>query len=193
MHRLAIFASGSGTNAENIIRHFQNKPQIKVSCICTNRADAYVTERVRPYNIPVLVFSRQDFYETDKIPDYLEENKIDWIILAGFLWLIPANLIEKYTSRIINIHPALLPKYGGKGMFGASVHKAVIENREKQSGITIHFVNNEYDKGNIIFQVACNIDPADTPDTLASRVHALEYEHFPRVIEEVIKGQGTGD
>ncbi len=190
MHRLAIFASGSGTNAENIIRYFQNKPQIKVSCICTNRADAYVTERVRPYNIPVLVFSRQDFYETEKILDYLKENKIDWIILAGFLWLIPANLIDRYASRIINIHPALLPKYGGKGMYGSSVHKAVIENHEKQSGITIHFVNNEYDKGNIIFQVTCDIDPADTPDTLASRVHALEYEHFPRVIEEVIQGRG---
>jgi phosphoribosylglycinamide formyltransferase 1 len=189
MHRLAIFASGSGTNAENIIRYFQNKPQIKVSCICTNRADAYVAERVRPYNIPVFVFSRQDFYESDKILDYLKENKIDWIILAGFLWLIPANLIDRYSSRIINIHPALLPKYGGKGMYGASVHKAVIENQEKQSGITIHFVNNEYDKGNIIFQVACNIDPSDTPDTLASKVHALEYKHFPRVIEEVVRSK----
>jgi phosphoribosylglycinamide formyltransferase 1 len=189
MHRLAIFASGSGTNAENIIRYFQNKPQIKVSCICTNRADAYVAERVRPYNIPVLVFSRQDFYETEKILDYLKENKIDWIILAGFLWLIPANLIDRYPSRIINIHPALLPKYGGKGMYGASVHKAVIENQEKQSGITIHYVNKEYDKGNIIFQASCDIDPADTPDTLASRVHALEYEHFPRMIEEVIEGR----
>lgn len=193
MHRLAIFASGSGTNAENIIRYFQNKPQIRVSCICTNRADAYVTERVKPYNVPVLIFSRQDFYETDKVLDYLQENKIDWIILAGFLWLIPENLIKRYSSRIINIHPALLPKYGGKGMYGASVHKAVIENREKQSGITIHFVNNEYDKGNIIFQVACDIDATDTPDTLATRVHALEYEHFPRVIEQVIEGQGTRD
>jgi phosphoribosylglycinamide formyltransferase-1 len=186
MHRLAIFASGSGTNAENIIRYFQNKPQIKVSCICTNRAEAYVAERVRPYNIPVLVFSRQDFYETEKILDYLKENKIDWIILAGFLWLIPSNLIDRYPSRIINIHPALLPKYGGKGMYGASVHKAIIENHEKQSGITIHFVNKEYDEGNIIFQAACDIDPADTPDTLAGRVHALEYEHFPRVIEELV-------
>jgi phosphoribosylglycinamide formyltransferase 1 len=193
MHRLAIFASGSGTNAENIIRYFQNKPQIKVSCICTNRADAYVAERVRPYHIPVLVFSRQDFYETEKVLDYLEENKIDWIILAGFLWLIPANLIDRYASRIINIHPALLPKYGGKGMYGSTVHKAVIENHEKQSGITIHFVNKEYDKGNIIFQVACDIDPADTSDTLASRVHALEYAHFPRVIEEVVtRDEGRG-
>jgi phosphoribosylglycinamide formyltransferase-1 len=186
MHRLAIFASGSGTNAENIIRYFQNKPQIKVSCICTNRADAYVAERVRPYNIPVLVFSRQDFYETEKILDYLKENQIDWIILAGFLWLIPANLIDRYASRIINIHPALLPKYGGKGMYGASVHKAAIDNQDKQSGITIHFVNNEYDKGNIIFQVTCDIEPDDTPDTLAARVHALEYAHFPRVIEEIV-------
>jgi phosphoribosylglycinamide formyltransferase-1 len=186
MHRLAIFASGSGTNAENIIRYFQNKPRIKVSCICTNRADAYVTERVRPYHIPVLVFSRHDFYETGKVLDYLKENRIDWIILAGFLWLIPANLVDRYPSRIINIHPALLPKYGGKGMYGSSVHKAVIENREKQSGITIHYVNNEYDKGNIIFQASCDILKDDTPESLASRVHALEYEHFPRVIEEVV-------
>jgi len=186
MPRLAIFASGSGTNAENIIQYFQNKPQIRVSCICTNRADAYVTERARKYDIPVLVFTRQDFYESEKVLDYLEENKIDWIILAGFLWLIPARLIDRYASRIINIHPALLPKYGGKGMYGASVHRAVIENREKQSGITIHYVNKEYDKGNIIFQVACPVDPDDTPDTLASRVHALEYAHFPRVIEEIV-------
>ncbi len=188
MNRLAIFASGSGTNAENIIRYFQNKPHIKVSCVCTNRADAYVAERVRPYGVPVLVFSRQDFYETHRVIDYLEENKIDWVILAGFLWLIPDNLVKRYSFHIINIHPALLPKYGGKGMYGASVHKAVIGNREKQSGITIHFVNNEYDKGNIIYQVTCDIDPADTPDTLASKVHALEYEHFPRVIEEVVTG-----
>ncbi len=116
-----------------------------------------------------LSFHDRIFIETDKVLDYLEENKIDWIILAGFLWLIPANLIDRYTSRIINIHPALLPKYGGKGMYGASVHKAVIENRERQSGITIHFVNKEYDKGNIIFQVACDIDPADTPTRLLQR------------------------
>jgi phosphoribosylglycinamide formyltransferase-1 len=159
MHRLAIFASGSGTNAENIIRYFGNTPQIEVSCICTNRPDAYVIERAKQYDIPVLVFSRQEFYETEKVPDYLEEKKIDWIILAGFLWLIPANLIERFASRIVNIHPALLPKYGGKGMYGASVHKTVIENREKKSGITIHFVNNEYDKGNIIFQASCDIEP----------------------------------
>ena len=134
MHRLAIFASGSGTNAENIIRYFRNTPQIEVSCICTNRADAYVIERAKQYDIPVLVFSRQDFYETNIVLDYLEEKKIDWIILAGFLWLIPANLIERFDSHIINIHPALLPKYGGKGMYGAGVHKAVIENREKKIG-----------------------------------------------------------
>jgi len=196
MQRLAIFASGSGTNAENIIRYFQKKPQIRVSCICTNRPDAFVIERVRPFHIPVLVFSRQDFYETEKVSDFLIENKTDWIILAGFLWLIPANLIGRFSSRIINIHPALLPKYGGKGMYGPSVHKAVIENKDEQSGISIHYVNNEYDKGNIIFQAACNVDPSDTPDTLASKVHALEYEHFPRVIEEVLsrdRGLGTRD
>lgn len=186
MHRLAIFASGSGTNAENIIRYFQNKPQIKVSCICTNRADAYVAERVRPYNIPVLVFSRQDFYETKKILDYLEENKIDWIILAGFLWLIPANLIDRYPSRIINIHPALLPKYGGKGMYGMNVHQAVLDNKDLETGISIHYVNEHYDEGGIIFQTKVAIENCATPQEIADKVHEIEHRYFPKVIEQLL-------
>jgi len=189
MTRLAIFASGSGTNAENIIRYFQNKPWISISCVCTNRTDAYVIERVKKYEIPVLVFSREGFYQTGEVLDYLKQKGSNWIILAGFLWLIPGNLIESYPSRIINIHPALLPKFGGKGMYGTRVHETVINSRETKSGITIHYVNPEYDKGSIIFQATCPVNSDDTPESLAARVHELEYQHYPRIIEqEVLRG-----
>ena len=196
MTRLAIFASGSGTNAENIIKYFQNRSGISISCVCTNRPDAGVIERAQRHHIPVLVFTREDLYQNGRVLTYLNQNMIDWIILAGFLWLVPAALIDRYPSKIINIHPALLPQYGGKGMYGERVHRAVLENSEKKSGITIHFVNREYDKGSIIFQATCEVDPADTSESLATRVHKLEYEHFPRVIEEAVlgdKGRGTGD
>jgi phosphoribosylglycinamide formyltransferase-1 len=192
MHRLAIFASGSGTNAENIIKYFQNEPQIEVSCICTNRSDAYVIERARQHKTPVMVFSRDEFYNTEKVLIYLKDNKIDWIILAGFLWLIPAYLIDNFPDRIVNIHPALLPKYGGKGMYGNHVHQAVIDHNETVSGITIHLVNHEYDRGSIIFQVTCPVELTDTSDSLASKIHQLEYEYFPRIIEQVIL-KGTRD
>jgi phosphoribosylglycinamide formyltransferase-1 len=186
MHHLAIFASGSGTNAENIMEYFQYAPQIRVACVCTNRSDAYVIERAKRFDIPVMVFSKKDFYETETVLNYLLNNQISWIILAGFLWLVPPNLIEAYPNRIINIHPALLPKYGGKGMYGHHVHQAVIENKEPVSGISVHYVNKEYDRGDIIFQVTCPVMPGDTPDSLAERVHELEYRHFPEVIEKVI-------
>jgi phosphoribosylglycinamide formyltransferase-1 len=189
MHRVAIFASGSGTNAENIVKYFHGKPRISISCICTNRSDAYVIERSKKLDIPIMVFSREDFYESGNVLNYLEQNTIDWIVLAGFLWLIPRNLIDRFPFRIINIHPALLPKYGGKGMYGDRVHKAVIENRDRQSGITIHYVNHEYDKGNIIFQATCPVSPSDTPETLATKVHQLEYEFFPKIIEKVVLGE----
>jgi phosphoribosylglycinamide formyltransferase-1 len=188
--RLAIFASGSGTNAENIIRYFQNEPQIRISCICANRPDAYVIARAKLHKVPVLVFDRDDFYHQGKVLEYLKNKKIDWIVLAGFLWLVPRNLIENYTGRIINIHPALLPKFGGKGMYGHHVHQAVIDAKEAFSGISIHYVDNEYDRGDIIFQATCPVDSADTPETLAAKVHELEYEHFPRVIREaILKGR----
>jgi phosphoribosylglycinamide formyltransferase-1 len=186
MHNLAIFASGSGSNAENIIRHFQNEPQIRVSCVCTNRRDAYVIERVAPYKIPVLIFTRSDLYESENVLKYLITKEIDWIILAGFLWLVPVNLIDQFPGRIINIHPALLPKYGGKGMYGHHVHQAVIDQRESVSGISIHYVNREYDKGSIIYQTTCNVAPDETADSLAVKVHLLEHEHFPKVIKEVV-------
>jgi len=189
MQRLAIFASGSGTNAENIIRYFKKKPHLSVSCICTNRSDAYVVQRAGRHGIDVFAFSRGEFYHSGKVLDYLEQKKIDWIILAGFLWLVPENLIQKYPNRILNIHPALLPKYGGKGMYGSFVHKAVLENREEQSGITIHLIDKEYDKGRIVFQATCPVFPGESPDQLAERVHQLEYEYYPKIIEKTVLGE----
>lgn len=186
MHNLAIFASGSGSNAENIIRYFLNEPQIRISCICTNRPDAFVIERVAPYNIPVLVFTKADFYQSEIVLNYLIKNNIHWIILAGFLWLVPAYLIDHFPNRIINIHPALLPKFGGKGMYGLHVHQAVIDQKETSSGISIHYVNREYDKGSLIFQATCKVEQDDTADSLADRVHQLEYMHFPKIIHKVI-------
>jgi phosphoribosylglycinamide formyltransferase-1 len=186
MKNIAIFASGSGSNAENIVRYFKDKENLNIKCICSNRSDALVLERAKNLDIPTLVFSRDEFYSTDKILNYLRENQIDLIVLAGFLWLIPDNLIHNFM--IINIHPALLPKYGGKGMYGMKVHEAVVANRETESGITIHYVNEQYDAGQIIFQAKCRISEEDTPDDVASKVHQLEYEHFPKVIEALLSG-----
>jgi len=189
MIRIAIFASGSGTNAENIMLRFRNHPYITVACVCTNRADAYVTERAKKFEVPVYVFNKQAFTETGDVLEYLKSNRIDWIILAGFLWLVPVSLIETYPDRIINIHPALLPKYGGKGMYGDNVHRAVIENDEKESGITIHLVNREYDKGAPLFQAHCPVEPGDTPESLAARIHGLEHRYFPEIIEKTVMGK----
>jgi len=186
MHNLAVFASGNGSNAENIIRYFKNSDTIKVACVCTNRPDAYVIKRAHDHGVDVLVFSGKEFHETDKVIEFLKQHKTDWIILAGFLWLIPEYLINEYPGRILNIHPALLPKYGGKGMYGDKVHKAVIENGEAFSGITIHLIDNEYDRGQTIFQAKCPVLPDDTPEQLAGRVHSLEYEHYPSVIEKAV-------
>lgn len=183
---LAIFASGNGSNAQRIAEYFSNHPSIKVSLIITNKKDAYVIERAKNLDIPYMYFNRADFYESNKILDTLHENNIDWIILAGFLWLVPTNLLQNYPNHIINIHPALLPKYGGKGMYGMNVHKAVIDAKEKASGITIHFVNEKYDEGKHIFQTHCTIDNNDTPESLAQKIHLLEYEHFPVIIEKTI-------
>lgn len=191
MKNIAIFASGSGSNAENIVRYFKDKENLNIKCICSNRSDALVLERAKNLDIPTFVFSREEFYSTDKILNYLRENKIDLIVLAGFLWLIPDNLIRNFM--IINIHPALLPKYGGKGMYGMNVHEAVVANGETESGITIHCVNEQYDAGQIIFQAKCSISKEDTPDDVARKVHQLEYEHFPKVIEALLSGdQGFG-
>lgn len=184
MVTLALFASGSGTNVENIVRYFNKKAEIKIVGVFSNNSQAYVLERASKLGIPTFVFSRYEFYETDKVIELLQTCDAGWIILAGFLWLIPENLIARYPDRIVNIHPALLPKYGGKGMYGMRVHQTVIDNGDKESGITIHLVNSEYDRGDIIFQARCPVMPDDTAETLAQRVHKLEYEHYPRVIEK---------
>jgi phosphoribosylglycinamide formyltransferase 1 len=187
MRNIAIFASGSGTNAQNIAEYFSNHQNIKVALVLANRPDAYVLERAKILGIPSVVFNRKDFYESNAVLDTLKENKIDFIVLAGFLWFVPENLLKAYPKRIVNIHPALLPKYGGKGMYGDKVHQAVIQSGDKRTGISIHYVNDHYDEGEIIFQDSFEIQPDDTAETIAKKVHALEYEHFPRVIEEVIK------
>ena len=186
MTNLAIFASGSGSNAQNIAEYFKDHNAVNVKLILTNNPDAYVLERVKNLNIPAVVFSRDDFYRSENVLDILKKYNIDFIVLAGFLWLIPDNLIKQYPDKIINIHPALLPKYGGKGMYGAKVHEAVHAAGETETGITIHYVNEKYDEGKIIFQAKAKITQSDTPDNLASLVHALEYEHFPRVIESIL-------
>jgi phosphoribosylglycinamide formyltransferase-1 len=183
---IAIFASGSGSNAENISRFFSHHAEAEVSLILTNKPDAAVIERAKKLGIPCCVFNRDEFYDTGRVIDELKKFDIDLVVLAGFLWLIPSNLLQNFPQRIINIHPALLPNYGGKGMYGSKVHQAVIDNHERESGITIHFVNEEYDAGDIIFQARCTVDADDTAESLAGKVHELEYRYFPEVIEKTL-------
>lgn len=186
MKKIAIFASGSGSNAENIITALANHPVITVDSVFCNVPDAYVLERARKLGVPAFVFNREELKDPEKILRKLRERQIDFIVLAGFLWLMPSHITTAYPRRIVNIHPALLPAYGGKGMYGQKVHEAVIAAGEKNSGITIHFVNDRYDEGSIIFQARCDITPDDTPQTLAQKVHVLEYRHFPQVIIETL-------
>jgi len=186
MKKITLFASGSGTNVQRIAEYFQNSSILKVDCILCNNSKAYVLERAKNLNINSFVFSRDDFYNSSKIVNLLIDKEIDFIVLAGFMWLIPKNLLNAYPKRIINIHPALLPKYGGKGMYGMNVHRSVIGNKEPESGITIHYVNENYDEGDIIHQAKCIVDENDTPESLAQKVHQLEYEHYPKVIAEII-------
>jgi phosphoribosylglycinamide formyltransferase-1 len=180
--RLAVFASGSGTNAENLIKHFNKTFDKRVVMVLSNNPEAYVLKRAEHLGVSSVVFTRQELRE-GKVLQQLLENDIDFVVLAGFLWLVPGNIIDAYRNRIVNIHPALLPKYGGKGMYGHHVHEAVLAQGERESGITIHYVNEKYDSGDIIFQARCPVLAGDTPDTLQQRVHALEYMHFPRVVE----------
>jgi phosphoribosylglycinamide formyltransferase-1 len=184
--RIAVFASGSGSNAQCIAEYFAGKGILVISAIYCNNPNGYVLERAKLLSIPTVLFSRDDFYLTTSVLDDLKIRKIDWVILAGFLWLIPEYILQAFPQRIINIHPALLPLYGGKGMFGMKVHQAVIASGEKESGITIHYVNEHYDKGDIIFQARCPINKEDTPEILAAKIHELEYMHFPTVIKELI-------
>ena len=189
MKKIAIFASGSGSNAENIIQYFAQKPQFCVKSVFCNVPDAYVLERAKKYRIPSFVFNREEFRNPDKVFRQLQEQEIDFIVLAGFLWLMPSFITAAWPNKIVDIHPALLPAYGGKGMYGHHVHEAVIAAGEKESGITIHYVNDHYDQGAIIFQAKCPVLPTDTPDDLAARVHELEYRYFPQIIAETILKQ----
>jgi phosphoribosylglycinamide formyltransferase 1 len=189
VRRLAIFASGSGTNAENIIRYFQSNRKAAVAILFCNNAKAYVLQKAQKHGIKTYVFSREEFYNTDTVEKILTELKIDLIVLAGFLWLLPEKLVKLFPHRIINIHPALLPKHGGKGHYGLKVHEAVISNKEEVSGITIHYVNDKFDEGEIIAQFTCAVNRNETPDSLAAKVHKLEYEHYPKVIEQLLEGQ----
>lgn len=184
--RIAIFASGNGSNSENIIRTLVGNNFIEVAVILTNNSNAFVIERAHKFNITCMVFSKSDFYTNNIVIDFLKSNKVDYIVLAGFLWLIPQKLIALFPNKIINIHPALLPNFGGKGMYGMHVHEAVINARQKQSGITIHLVDEEYDKGKVLFQAQCDVTDNDTAETLAKKIHQLEYRYFPQIVIEYI-------
>ncbi|GAB3248575.1 phosphoribosylglycinamide formyltransferase [Larkinella harenae] len=194
MKRIAIFASGSGTNAEKIAGYLTDHPDLEVTLILSNNPKAGIIDRARrgfgadrKLHVPVLVFDRATFYESNRIVDVLRKQEIDLVVLAGFMWLIPEMLVNAFPKRIINIHPALLPKYGGKGMYGHFVHEAVVAAGEAQSGITIHYVNERYDEGDVIFQASCELDPQDTPEDVARKVQVLEHQHYPEIVVDVLK------
>jgi len=186
MQQIAIFASGAGSNAARIIDHFRHHAAIRVALIVCNKPDAGVIAIAKRENIPSLLIEKEQFFRGDAYVGELRQKQIGFIVLAGFLWKIPLALIRAYPGKMINIHPALLPKFGGKGMYGRFVHEAVIAASEKETGITIHYVDEQYDHGAPIFQAKVIVEKEDTPETVAKKVHLLEYEHFPRVIEEVI-------
>jgi phosphoribosylglycinamide formyltransferase-1 len=185
--RLAIFASGSGSNAEKIAEYFANRTDIEISLVLSNNPQAGVIARARRLHIPVVLFDSKTFYETHRIIEILQNEHIDLVILAGFMMLIPEAMVQAFPNKIVNIHPALLPKYGGKGMYGHFVHEAVVAAKESESGITIHFVNERYDEGGIIFQAACEVTPTDTPEEVAQKVQVLEHQHYPEVVERLLK------
>ncbi|MBQ0113415.1 MAG: phosphoribosylglycinamide formyltransferase [Bacteroidales bacterium] len=193
MKNIALFASGNGTNVQQIAEYFQGSKEVKVDCVVVNKKNIYVIERAKNLNIPCFYFNREDFYESNKVLNLMQERKIDYIILAGFLWLIPTNLLQAYNNKIVNIHPALLPKYGGKGMYGHHVHEAVVANKETESGITIHYANEKYDSGDIIFQARCVVEEKDSADDVAAKIHLLEKEYYPKVVESVVTGKSLNE
>lgn len=186
MHRLAIFASGTGSNAKKIIEYFKDNAHIEVALVVSNKKDAGVLPMAQSHDVPQLVINRSQFYDTQSILDELKTQQIDFIILAGFLWLIPNYLVNAYGGRMVNIHPALLPKYGGKGMYGMHVHRAVKAAGDKESGMTIHWVNQQYDEGATIFQARCEINEQDTAEDIAKKVLQLEHKHFAPVVEKIL-------
>ena len=186
MKNIAIFASGSGSNAENIANYFANSEYAQVSLIVANNPQAFVLERAKRLNVEAITITKNEFMACDTLIEELAKRDIDFIVLAGFLLLVPQKLIDAYPGRIVNIHPALLPKHGGKGMYGDRVHESVVAAGDTESGITIHLIDGDYDKGTTFFQATCPVLPTDTPHDVAEKVHALEYKHFPRVIEEIM-------
>ncbi len=185
-HHIAIFASGTGSNAKKIVEHFKHNRNITVNLIVSNKADAPVLAMAREHGIPTLVIEWQEFYETEDILKIFNKFSIGFVVLAGFLWLVPTYLVRAFEKRMVNIHPALLPKYGGKGMYGMRVHEAVKKAGDTETGITIHYVNEQYDDGDIVFQAKCPVRPEDSPEDIAQNIHRLEHRHFPEVIEKLL-------
>ena len=186
MKRIVIFASGSGTNAENLINFFKNKKEASVVLVLTNNPQAKVLEHAKRLSVSALSFNKIALTETEDVLNILMASKPDIIVLAGFLWKFPEKILYAFPNKVINIHPALLPKYGGKGMYGMFVHEAVVKNKERETGITIHYVNENYDEGKVIFQAKCKVDPEDSADDVANKIHELEMEHFPKVVESLL-------
>ncbi|NJB71308.1 phosphoribosylglycinamide formyltransferase-1 [Saonia flava] len=186
MKRIVLFASGSGSNVENIVHYFQDNANVTIATVLTNKRDAKVLDRCNALNISSLCFNKTAFYTTDCVLNLLKSLNPDLIVLAGFLLKVPHKIVESFPKKIINIHPALLPKYGGKGMYGMYVHKAVKKSKDVETGITIHYVTENYDEGAIIHQSKTKITPEDSAETIAEKVHQLEYEHFPKIIEQVL-------
>ncbi|MBP5502321.1 MAG: phosphoribosylglycinamide formyltransferase [Bacteroidales bacterium] len=186
MWNVTIFASGSGTNAENIFNYFKDSKLVRIGLLITDNPKAFVIERCRRHSVPCLVLSKRLIDDTDFMLGVLRDFRTNFVVLAGYIKLVPDYIVTAFDQRIVNIHPSLLPKHGGKGMYGNRVHQSVLDSGDKESGITIHFIDNDYDRGSVIFQAKCPVLPDDTADTLAQRVHALEYEHYPKVIEDTI-------
>lgn len=185
MKKILLFASGTGSNVENIIKYFENRPEINVVGVFTNNANAKVLDKARQHNVPTLIFNREDL-SGGFVLDKINALQPDLIVLAGFLWKMPETIVAAYPNKIINIHPALLPKYGGKGMYGMNVHNAILENKEKETGITIHFVNEHYDEGEFILQQRVNIEDCKTAEEIVAKVHELEHKHFPEIINQLL-------
>lgn len=186
IRRIAILASGGGSNADNILRHFEFSDRAEVALIGCNKPGAGAFDVAAKWHIPAFLITRENFYENDDFLEYLEAQEVDLVVLAGFLWKVPESLIRRFPNAIVNIHPALLPRYGGKGMYGHHVHEAVYRNKEKESGITVHYVNEHYDEGQIIFQAKTIIEEGDGPAEIETKVRKLEIEHFPRIIDSIL-------
>ncbi len=187
MNTIAVFASGEGTNADWIFRYFKDNPKVKIAALYCNKVGAPVLDRAFNRGIPTKLFTKEEFFESDSILNDLISKKIDLIILAGFLWLIPEKIINEFEGKVINIHPSLLPKYGGKGMYGKKVFEEILKNKDKMSGITIHYVNKRFDEGEIIYQAKCRVDKDETTETLAAKTHRLEHHYYPIVIDRLLK------